>query len=138
MSDVNNSVEENYFKRNRYVKEDMLVEFEKIETINKIFYLDISQNDNLEIHVHEEINRDFIKEVISEIPTFDNYVQDFCESNSKMSKFAPGNYRVSLAWISIEQNKVVMGYWGEFVNIELRSMFVKNNSVWENDDIYWQ
>ncbi|WP_027625627.1 hypothetical protein [Clostridium lundense] len=133
------SKEENYFKRNRFIKEDILAKFEKIETIDEIIYLDILFNDELEIYLNDkqEITRDLIKEILAEIPTFDNYVQNFCELNYNKSSFDARNYMVALSWISIEQNKAVMRYWGEYVNIELEAIFIKNNLGWENKDIYY-
>ena len=139
MSDINNlRHEDSAFKRNRYIKEFILTEFKKIETIDKVFYLNITLDDELEVHIKEEIPRGMIEDIIAEIQMFDNYVQDFCELNSKKSTFGDSNYMVDLAWIQIEPNKVVMGYWGKFVNIELRAIFIRNNLVWENEDIYWQ
>lgn len=132
--------EEQYFKRKRYKKEEIFAEFEKIETINKTINLDITSDETLELHVSDKqtITRDFIKEILAEIPIFDDYVQDFCELNYKKSSYSAKNYMVALAWISIEQDKVTMRYWGECVNIELEAIFVKNNSEWENKDIYYR
>jgi hypothetical protein len=95
-------------------------------------------DDELEIHIKEEMPKGMIEDIIAEIQMFDNYVQDFCELNSKKSTFGDSNYMVDLSWIEIEPNKVIMGYWGRFVNIELRAIFVRNNLVWENENIYWQ
>ena len=101
--------------------------------------LDISFNDAIEIYLYDKqvISRDLIKEILAEILMFDNYVKDFCELNYKKSSFRAENYIVAFSWVSIEQNKVVMRYWGEYVNIELEAVFVKNNFVWENKDIYY-
>lgn len=134
-----NLEEEKYFERDRFIQEDILAKFEKIENIDKIMYLDILFDDKLEIHVNdkEEITRDFIKEILSKLPIFDNYVQDFCERNYKRRSFDVKNYMVALSWISIEQNKVIMRYWGEYVNIELEAIFIKNKLEWENKEIYF-
>ncbi len=134
-----NLEEEKYFERDRFIQEDILAKFEKIENIDEIMYLDILFDDELEMHVNgkEEITRDFVKEILAKIPDFDNYVEDFCELNYKRSSFDAKNYIVALSWISIEQNKVIMRYWGEYVNIELEAIFVKNNLEWENKDIYF-
>lgn len=131
--------EEQYFKRNRYKKEEILDVFEKIETIDKTINLDITSDETLEMHVDEKqaITRDLIKEILAEIPIFDNYIQDFCELNYNKSSYSAKNYMVSLAWISIEQEKVIMRYWGEYVNIELEAIFIKKNLKWENKDIYY-
>gem|GEM_PF-6353669 len=119
--------EEQYFKRNRYKKEEILDVFEKIETIDKTINLDITSDETLEMHVDEKqaITRELIKEILAEIPIFDNYIQDFCELNYSKSSYSAKNYMVSLAWISIEQEKVIMRYWGEYVNIELEAIFIK-------------
>lgn len=128
-----------YFERNRFIQEDILAKFEKIDNIDKIMYLDILCDDELEIHLNseQEITRDLVKEILAKLPTFDNYVQDFCELNYKKSSFDAKNYVVALSWISIEKNKVVMRYWGEYVNIELEAIFIKNNLEWENKEIYF-
>ena len=135
---INSELDEQYFKRNRYIKDEILTAFEKLEAIDKIFYLDISKDDIVEIHLDEEVTRDLLVEIISKIQEFDNYVQDFCELNSVRGSFSYANYMVLLSWMKIEQNKVIMGYWGERVNIELRTIFVKNELVWENKEIYYQ
>lgn len=135
----NSELDKQHFERNRYIKEDFLTEFEKIKTLDKIIRLSISSIDAFEIYIaDEEIAKKFITEVIAEIPNFDNFVQDFCERNSEMTNLGYKNYRVGLSWLSIEQNKVSMGYCGEYVNIELRVIFVKNDLKWGNEDIYWQ
>ena len=126
------------FIRNRYLKEYLLNEFTKIDSIEKVFYSNLTEDNELEIHVNEEISKEILKDIIAEIQTFDNYVQDFCEFSSKRSNNDDKAYMVDLSWIKIEPNKVVMGYWGSRVNIELRAIFVKNKLGWKNEKIYWQ
>lgn len=72
------------------------------------------------------------------IKEIDNTVQKFCKNSFEQGKFDIRNYMVSLAWITFEIDKVVMGYWGEFVNIELRAIFSIKNGMWEKIDIYYQ
>jgi hypothetical protein len=38
----------------------------------------------------------------------------------------------------VKRDKVVMGYWGAYVNIELRAFFIKHNDKWEMKEIYWK
>lgn len=127
-------------KTNRYLREDILEAFENIESIDKVITLEIPSIDTLEIYLDEKhtIDRDFIKEVLSQIPLFDDTIQEFCKINSERSSFGYRNYVVDLSWISIEPNKVIMRYWGRYVNIELEAIFEKSNITWENADIYYR
>ena len=68
----------------------------------------------------------------------DNTVQEFCKDSCQHGKFDIKNYMVSFQWLTFEAEKVVMGYWGEFVNVELRAIFSIINGVWEKTDIYYQ
>lgn len=66
-------------------------------------------------------------------------VQDFCKLNYDSKQLEMKNYLVSLEWITIEADSpiIVMGYWGKYVNIELRAIFEKRKN-WELVDIYYQ
>lgn len=63
MSDDNKWINEGYFIHSRYNKQIILDSFEKIGTIDKMFRLDIAENDDIEVNVHKGVGRDFIKEV---------------------------------------------------------------------------
>lgn len=45
---------------------------------------------------------------------------------------------ISLQWISVLQNSITLGYWRDYVNIELKSNIECDNGVWKQKDIYYQ
>lgn len=45
---------------------------------------------------------------------------------------------VTLEWISIHENSITMGYWGEHVNVELRAVIKYENGMWKQKEIYYQ
>ncbi|MBP3459618.1 MAG: hypothetical protein J6K58_10445 [Lachnospiraceae bacterium] len=74
----------------------------------------------------------------SQITEIDNNIQCFCREAFEKGTYDIDNYIVSLQWVSVGENKVTMGYWGDHVNIELRAVCVYKNMQWEISDIYYQ
>ncbi|WP_160679903.1 hypothetical protein [Clostridium sp. C8-1-8] len=126
-------------KLNRY-PEDIIVEaWEREDKTQSTVTLDSTELDfSIEVDGHENISNDIVVSFLRYIKEADNIVQKFCESTFEQGKFDIRNYMVSLSWITFEKDKVVMGYWGEFVNIELRAIFSIKDGVWEKLDIYYQ
>ena len=72
---------------------------------------------------------------ISEI---DNKVQRFCIEKHEGSNQDLKNYIVELSWVSLAENLVELGYWGKYVNIELRAICKCKAEHWDIDEIYYQ
>ncbi len=43
-----------------------------------------------------------------------------------------------MSWVSLDDTKVVSGYWGRFDNVELKATFVLGDEKWTIEDIYFQ
>ncbi|QAA32272.1 hypothetical protein [Clostridium manihotivorum] len=126
-------------KMNRY-PEDIIVEaWQKADKTQETVEINSSELDfSVEIDGHENISNDMVVSFLMYIEEADNIVQEFCKNTFEQGKFDIRNYMVSLSWITFEKDKVVMGYWGDFVNIELRALFSMKNGVWEKIEIYYQ
>ncbi|WBW95245.1 hypothetical protein [Oceanirhabdus sp. W0125-5] len=126
-------------KMNRYPENIILEAWEKADKTQKIVLIDSCELDfSIEIEGYENTSDDVVVSFLMLIREIDNIVQEFCKTSFQQGKFDIRNYMVSLEWIDFETDKVVMGYWGEFVNIELRAIFSMKNGVWEKSDIYYQ
>lgn len=126
-------------KMNRYPENIILEAWEKADKTQKIVLIDSCELDcSIEIEGYENTSDDVVVSFLLLIREIDNIVQEFCNNSFQQGKFDIRNYMVSLEWIAFETDKVVMGYWGEFVNIELRAIFSMKNGVWEKIDIYYQ
>ena len=102
-----------------------------LESNNPFFSIDITGIEKIDC-----VN---LVQVLSYIDDFDAIVQDFCKESYDASSFDMKNYMVVLAWISIESEcKIIMGYWGEYVNIELRAVFERKENLWKKVDLYFQ
>lgn len=74
----------------------------------------------------------------SQVTEIDNNIQCFCREAFEKGTYDIDNYIVSLQWVSVGENKVTMGYWGDYVNIELRAVCIYESVQWEISDIYYQ
>lgn len=129
---------EELFKRNRIHGQDYLIEFEKNKTdITRLAEETYIVVKDLEIHFCEDnYSLELIQDLLTNISEIDNIVQEFCESYYMNSSIGAENCMVSPAWVEVlEENKVHIQYWGEIVNIELHTVFVRIDSKWINS--YW-
>lgn len=121
------------FERNRYTNDSFINELMKVTVLEDTLNLN-----DIEIYLNEEVkDREYLKEVFSNIEYIDNYVQDYCEENLKKGKLGFKAYAVELSWIDIERDKVTIRYWGQYVNVELEVIYVKLNNEWMVEDIYY-
>ncbi|SHJ93524.1 hypothetical protein SAMN02745163_02868 [Clostridium cavendishii DSM 21758] len=126
-------------KMNRYPEDIILEIWEAADKTQETVLIDCNELDfSIEIDGHENVSNDVVASFLLHIKEIDNMVQEFCNNSFQKGKFDIRNYIVSLEWITFESDKVVMGYWGEFVNIELRAIFSIKNGMWEKIDIYYQ
>ena len=126
-------------KMNRYAENIISEAWEKADKTQKTVIINSCELDfSIEIDGHENTSNDVVVSFLLNIREVDNIVQEFCKNSFQHSEFDIRNYMVSLEWITFETDKVVMGYWGEFVNIELRAIFSMINGIWEKIDIYYQ
>lgn len=125
-------------KMKRFPENIILEAWEKADKTQKTVLVDSCELDfSIEIDGYKNTSNDVVVSFLLHIREADNIVQEFCKNSFEHGKFDIRNYMVSLEWIDFETDKVVMGYWGEFVNIELRAIFSMKNGVWEKLDIYW-
>jgi hypothetical protein len=126
-------------KINRYPESIILEAWEKTDKTQKTILIESSElHFSIEIDGCENTNNDVVGSFLLYIREADNMVQEFCQKCFDGGKYDIRNYIVSLEWITFETDKVVMGYWGEYVNIELRAVFSVKNGVWEKVDIHYQ
>lgn len=126
-------------KMNRYPENIILGAWEKADKTKNTILIDSCELDfSIEIERYENTTNDVVVSFLLHIGEVDNIVQEFCKNSFQHGKFDIRNYMVSLEWVTFETDKVVIGYWGEFVNIELRAIFSMKNGIWEQMDIYYQ
>jgi glycosylphosphatidylinositol transamidase (GPIT) subunit GPI8 len=121
------------FELNKYTSEQFLNEWEIANKTKGI--VEIS---DVEIEFDQETSEALIQKFFLQINDIDNEVQKFCKENYERSTYNIKNYIVDLAWIKIKNNTITLGYWGEYVNIELRAICKFENLIWKIVDIYYQ
>lgn len=121
------------FELNKYTSEQFLNEW-KIANKTK----GIVEINDVEIYFDKEIPEALIQEFFLQINDINNEVQKFCKEIYEKSTYNIKNYIVDLAWIKIKNSTITLGYWGEYVNIELRAVCKFENAIWKVIDIYYQ
>lgn len=126
-----------YFKRNRYNSDIFINELSKNKVLDDTLFFNID-DEEIEVYLDEQVkNREYIKEVLNNIEYIDNYVQSYCEENFIKGNYNFKIYAVALSWIDIKKDKVTIRYWGEYVNVELETIFIKVDNEWIVKDIYY-
>ncbi|KOR89324.1 hypothetical protein [Paenibacillus solani] len=127
------------FKINRFSTNEVLTAWEDADKSKDVILLEFANSDwSIEVNDIQNISHQMFEHFLSKIDVFDNGVQLFCKEVYENSNFKIENYIVSLQWISVLENSITMGYWGDYVNVELRSNIECDNGIWKQKDIYYQ
>lgn len=128
-----------FFKFNRFSANEVLAAWENADKSKEVILLESANSDwSIEVDGIQNISHPMFERFLSKIDVFDNGVQLYCKEIYENSNFKIENFIVSLQWISLLENSITMGYWGDYVNIELRSNIECDNGIWKQKDIYYQ
>ena len=70
------------------------------------------------------------RDVLGQINTLDNLVQESCASECKRTGISPNNYELYLACIFIGGSSIKLRYYGAKVNTEWDAEFKRNGTCW--------
>ncbi|MDQ0088978.1 hypothetical protein J2T12_002388 [Paenibacillus anaericanus] len=127
------------FNFNRFLTNEVLTEWEKADKSKDVIVLESVNSDwSVEVDGIQSISQQVFENFLSKIDTFDNEVQLYCKEVYEKSNYRIEYYIVTLQWISVLENSITMGYWGNYVNVELRSNIEYENGVWKQRGIYYQ
>ncbi len=91
--------------------------------------------DDIEVEGYEPEYEDLMLLFWRQISIIDNKVQEFCAEECDRTGEDSKNYVVDLSWVSLEDRQIEIGYWGRFVNAELRVSLDDQMNI---TDIYFQ
>jgi len=127
------------FKFNRFSTNKVLTAWENADKSKDVILLESANSDwSIEVDGIQNISDQMFEHFLSKIDVFDNGVQLYCKEVYENSNFKIENFIVSLQWISLLENAITMGYWGDYMNVELRSNIECDNGIWKQKDIYYQ
>lgn len=129
------------FNFNRFSENEVLIEWEKANKSKDIIVLESNNLDSdwsIEIDGIQSTSQQVFESFLSKIDAFDKEVQLYCKGVYVKSDFGAENYIVSLQWISVLKNSITMGYWGDYVNVELRCNIEYENGIWRQIGICYQ
>lgn len=127
------------FKFNRFSTNEVLTAWENADKSKDVILLESANSDwSIEVDGIQNISDQMFEHFLSKIDVFDNGVQLYCKEVYENSNFKIENFIVSLQWISLLENAITMGYWGDYMNVELRSNIECDNGIWKQKDIYYQ
>lgn len=134
---VNNmSKHSDEFQYNRFTVEKLMEAFQKAtirhgtilipEYDLEINLTDVPEAQQSDLKDHEEL----IKEALSNVPMFDNIVQQECENAYKKSSLHDCFFRFSLAYLTVSKDTIELCYWGDEVNSDFDRTFIKSGNEW--------
>ncbi|OME92300.1 MULTISPECIES: hypothetical protein [Paenibacillus] len=127
------------FKFNRFSTNEVLTAWENADKSKDVILLESANSEwSIEVDGIQNISDQMFEHFLSKIDVFDNGVQLYCKEVYENSNFKIENFIVSLQWISLLENSITMGYWGDYMNVELRSNIECDNGIWKQKDIYYQ
>ncbi|MGO4789313.1 hypothetical protein AB4124_18030 [Paenibacillus sp. 2KB_20] len=127
------------FKFNRFSTNEVLTAWENADKSKDVILLESANSDwSIEVDGIQNISDQMFEHFLSKIDVFDNGVQLYCKEVYENSNFKIENFIVSLQWISLLENSITMEYWGDYMNVELRSNIECDNGIWKQKDIYYQ
>ena len=91
--------------------------------------------DGIEVEGYEPYHEDLIQLFWKSITAIYNKLQEFCSEECDRYGEDSKNYVTDLYWVSLEDGQIEMGYWGRFVNVELRVSLDDQMNI---TDIYFQ
>ncbi len=128
-----------WFNFNRFSVNEILAEWKKVDKSKDVVVLKSVKSDwSIEVDGIQSISHLSFENFLSKLDVFDNAVQTFCKETYEKSNYSIENYMVTLQWISVLENSITMGYWGDYVNIELRAIIECENEIWKQKEIYYQ
>ncbi|WP_433939893.1 hypothetical protein [Paenibacillus lautus] len=127
------------FKFNRFSANEVLTAWENADKSKDVILLESAHSDwSIEVDGIQNISHQMFEHFLSKLDVFDNGVQLYCKEVYENSNFKIEHFIVSLQWISLHENSITLGYWGDYVNVELRSIIECDNGIWKQKDIYYQ
>lgn len=76
-----------------------------------------------------------ISVVLLQIDKLDNLVQESCEREWKSSRFGPENFELYLAYLTLKEDQLVLGYYGTKVNTQWDAKFKWSGSEWVPENL---
>lgn len=131
-------IKREFFKSDFTVNE-VLEQWEKTDRTKDLIVLESVHSDwSIEVDGFQSISPQVFTNFLSKVNAFDHEVQLYCKEVYEKSNNSIENYLVTLQWISVLEDSVTMGYWGDYVNIELRSHLRYQNGIWKQISIFYQ
>ncbi len=91
--------------------------------------------DDIEVEGYDTEYEELIGLFWNNITAIDNSVQEFCAEECSRSGEDSKSFVVDLSWEALEDGQIELGYWGRFVNVELRVTLDDQMNI---TDIYFQ
>lgn len=104
------------FHFNRFSANEVMAKWEKADKSKDVVVLESETSDwSVQVDGFHSISHQVFETFLSKMDEFDNEVQFFCKEAYEKSNYSIENYLVTLEWISVLENSITMGYWGNHV-----------------------
>ena len=116
------------FPLNRYDFSNLIKEIEKIEVLPNVI---TDTETAIEFYGGNTISRDALVCFLENFNVIDNLAQnDSKQEYEKNTQLGVKSYQFEPAWVEIAPDKVIVGYFGIYINTDFSLTFSKNNETW--------
>lgn len=121
------NIMQDYFEKDRYNFSNLIHEIQIMEEVTNIL---VDKETRIEIYGCDKISRNMLINILQDINTLDNQVQDKCKKEFEEGQLGVGNFLFEPSWLSVSVDKVTIGYFGIQVNSDFEKVFVNNDGTW--------
>ena len=116
-----------FFEKNRYNFTRLINRIRVMETIASVI---LDEETDIEIYEGDKVSKDELIEILQNFNDLDNLVQDECKKEYEENGLDVENYQFAPSWMKVQNNEVIIGYWGIKVNSDFDKTFVKVDGRW--------
>ena len=118
---------QDFFEKDRYNFTQLINKIRVMETVANVI---LDEATDVEIYEGDKVSKDMLIDILQNFNMLDNLVQDECKKEYEEKGLDVENYQFAPSWMKVQNNEVIIGYWGIKVNSDFDKKFVKVDGRW--------
>ena len=119
---------QDFFEKDRYNFTQLINKIRITETVTNVI---LDEATDIEIYGGDKVSKDMLIDILQNFNMLDNLVQDECKKEYEEKGLDVENYQFAPSWMKVQNNEVIIGYWGIKVNSDFDKTFVKVDGRWK-------
>ena len=118
---------QDFFEKDRYNFTQLINKIRVMETVANVI---LDEATDIEIYGGDKVSKNMLIDILQNFNMLDNLVQDECKKEYEENGLDVENYQFAPSWMKVQNNEVIIGYWGIKVNSDFDKTFVKVDGRW--------